>query len=102
MALSSFIIPLPPPSVHSSLIRYPIPIQNASNALITTLVLRVDMGVDSSEKNYVTSVRIASYMSERRAAHVIASPQRSSCAGPMSGRSRPRGTRRPGTNQSGV
>ncbi|GBP64211.1 hypothetical protein EVAR_38698_1 [Eumeta japonica] len=44
---------------------------------------------DSSEKNYGTSVEIASYAIERCIAHVIASPQHSSRAPPMSRRNRP-------------
>ncbi|GBP21331.1 hypothetical protein EVAR_11929_1 [Eumeta japonica] len=44
---------------------------------------------DSSEKNYGMSVAIASHMTEPCIAHVMASPQHSSCAAPMSRRNRP-------------
>ncbi|GBP43792.1 hypothetical protein EVAR_28968_1 [Eumeta japonica] len=44
---------------------------------------------ESSEKNYSTSVKIASYMTEHCIAHVIAFPQHSSRAAPMLSCNRP-------------
>ncbi|GBP82479.1 hypothetical protein EVAR_55867_1 [Eumeta japonica] len=52
----------------------------------TTYVRNIE---DSSEKNYGMSVEIASNTIERRNAHVIASPQHSLRAAPMSRRNRP-------------
>ncbi|GBP39377.1 hypothetical protein EVAR_95828_1 [Eumeta japonica] len=43
-----------------------------------------------SEKNYGTSVELASYSTDRCIAHVIASPQHCSRAAPISRRNQPR------------